>query len=400
MARRLAAVATSLTILGTLLVPATAAPGVTSAIIKIGLHAPLTGAAPVPTSSVENGKDLYFRWLKETGRAINGRDVRVVLKNDGYNPSQAVAVCKEMVEQDHVFMIFGMSGGDQMTACARYAASVGVPYVAPGGYVKALASLENYFATSMTWRAQGRLLADYFVAERRARARKNGVLYFDSPSWSEPVGPFRRTLEDRDATLHYERGVAPGAGMAEARLVVEEMKIDGIQNVFVNTSPVWFLQVISEANAQDFAPNWIGIDSGMAKNTVTAAGCSGGGSLDGARSFSPYPGIADTDRFDPAFRRAVNRLHPDEQPDDFMWQLWALDKAIAKMLGLTGDRPTRTRFIARVERATIRTGILPPLRYRPSDHFGSKATHVLRAECSDKRWHTGPTYKSDFLTAS
>ena len=106
---------------------ASAGPGVSRDKIRIGIHVPLTGAAPIPSESAEKGKDLYYRWLKHNGRKINGRTVEVVLRNDQYNPSTAVAVCKEMVEKANVFALLGYVGADQIQACARYAASVGVP---------------------------------------------------------------------------------------------------------------------------------------------------------------------------------------------------------------------------------------------------------------------------------
>lgn len=391
------AATTLLILLGTAVPPAVAAPGVSPTVIKIGLHAPLTGAAPIPSDSVEKGKDLYFRWLESQGQDIHGRDVEVILKNDQYNPTTAKSVCKEMVEQDHVFMIFGISGVDQMNACAQYASSVGVPYVAPGSGTLGFKKYETYFATTMTWRAQGRLLGQYFVSRQQARSRKNGVLYFNTPSFAQPIGPFKRALEHRNADLDYERSVAHGSGTVEARTAVQEMKLQAIDNVFVQSTPVWFLQVLSEANEQGFNPNWMGIDSGMAHDTVADVGCRGGNSLDGARFFSAYPAVADSDRFDPAFRKAVGQLEPGSGPDDYMWELWAIDRVIAKMLDRAGTRLTRDRFVNRVERADkIRTGIGPTLRYSPNDHFGAGSTHVLRADCSDNRWHTGATFKRHF----
>lgn len=82
----------------------------------------------MPSDSVDKGKDLFFRWLKSKGVEIHARSVEVILRNDQFNPSTAVAVCKEMVEKEHVFMLFGFQGPDQMQACARYAASRNVPY--------------------------------------------------------------------------------------------------------------------------------------------------------------------------------------------------------------------------------------------------------------------------------
>jgi hypothetical protein len=100
--------------------------GITDTTIKIGIHAPITGAAPVPSQSFQKGKDLYWNYLKRTNNEIFGRTVETVFRNDNYNPSQAVSVCREMVEKEKVFLLVGVAGTDQIQACARYAASVGV----------------------------------------------------------------------------------------------------------------------------------------------------------------------------------------------------------------------------------------------------------------------------------
>ncbi|HMC80193.1 MAG TPA: ABC transporter substrate-binding protein, partial [Acidimicrobiia bacterium] len=118
-------------------VPAPPAPagadrtGVTDTKIRIGIHAPITGAAPFPQNAFDKGKDVYWKFLADHGGLL-GRNVQIIFKDDQFNPAHAVQVCREMVEQDKVFMLFGVTGSDQVTACARYANSVGVPYLSGG----------------------------------------------------------------------------------------------------------------------------------------------------------------------------------------------------------------------------------------------------------------------------
>ena len=372
-------------------------PGVSRTAIKVGLHAPLTGASPVPSDSVEKGKDLFFRWLKSKGVEIRGRGIEVILRNDQFNPSTAVAACKEMVEKEHVFMLFGFQGPDQMQACARYAASRNIPYVSPGSTTIALDQLPNFFATSKTYAGEGRLLTDFFIEQLRARRRDNGVLYYDSPNWRPGRDAFTRAMHRRNADIAYNRAVTRTAGTAEARTVVEEMKLAGIDNVFIATTPVWFIQVLKEANNQDFFPQWTGTSVTSANDMVVEISCSGGDSIDGAKFLAPYPAFGDSDRFDDRFRKAVAKFYPDTAPDDFMWQLWALERVIAKMLDRAGRELTRDRFINRVERADrISTGVSPTLHYEPDDHFGARDAHLLRASCTDNRWHTARSFVSDF----
>src|SRR5438270_2096787 len=53
------------------------ATGVGNDSITIGIHAPVTGAAPFPATSFSQGKDVYFNFLNNKG-GIGGRKVKVV----------------------------------------------------------------------------------------------------------------------------------------------------------------------------------------------------------------------------------------------------------------------------------------------------------------------------------
>jgi ABC-type branched-subunit amino acid transport system substrate-binding protein len=204
-------------------------------------------------------------------------------------------------------------------------------------------------------------------------------------------------MERRHATIDYDRAVTKGAGATEARLVVEEMKLAGITNVFIAARPLWFIQVLKEADTQGFHPAWTGISVTPANDTIVGVSCNGGDSLDGAKFLSPYPAVVDSDRFDDRFRKAVERFYPSTEVDDYMWQLWALERVIAKMLGRSGRELTRSRFIRRVERTDrIYTGVGPTLHYKPNDHFGARDTHLLRASCADRRWHTARSFVHNF----
>ena len=376
------------------------ATGVGADVIKIGIHAPLTGAAPVPSDSVEIGKDLYYRWMADKGESLFGRKIEVVLKNDQYNPSTAVAVCKEMVEKDKVFMLSGAAGTDQIQACARYAASVGVPYLGAGVTELVLNSLPNYFATTMTYNDQGPLLADYLVTKLGAKGEKNGMLTFDTPNFEDARQGFLEGMQKVGATVHYDRRVSKGADTTTARSVVQEMSTAGIENVFVLTSPVWWLNVLKQADTQQYAPQWVGVGISMTFDTVALAACQGGNSVDGAKFFSPFPAWIDSNRFDPEFREAMNKFHPSERGgDDFMWLSWSGSKTIWDMFKRVGKDLTREKFIYEVERMRgLKNGIGPELNFSPTDHFGAAQVHVSEARCAGNasRWNTIESFASDF----
>lgn len=399
---RLAAAGLAACLFASVASTASATPGVTRRSIKIGLHMPFTGAAPLPTNSADRAARLLWRWLRVKERPINGRHVRVVVKNDNYNPSQAVAVCKEMVEQDRVFLLSGMIGGsdsgDQSTACARYAASVDVPYVTIGSYRRFVRDLPRYFTLTEPMDAQARRLADHLISDRGAKRDVNGILRFDTPLFQEAHDRFKTVMEKRGAEIAYDRAVSRGAGSVEAQTVVQEMKAVGVENVLVLTSPVWWLQVLQSANSQDYYPLWTGVGITMTiSDTIPNASCNNGDSIEGATFVSPMPSFAERNSFDPAHDRALETIYPEAgNGDSITWLGWATSQALRDMLEQPGRRLTRARFAREVLGTTMRTGILPPVRFTEKDHFGGNSTHLLKARCSDERWHTVRSFVKDF----
>src|SRR5436309_12551298 len=182
--------------------------GITDSAITIGLHAPVTGAAPFPTTSFQDGKDLYFNYLNDKG-GINGRKVNVVFEDDCYNPSQAVSVCKKMVQQHHVFMLVGGGGTDQIVACSQYAASVGVPYLAEGVSEQGLNTLQNYFALSMTYKAQGPLLAQYM--KNVLHVTKVGMLRGNTANFDDAHSGFLQAAAANGLQVVFDKAIDKNA---------------------------------------------------------------------------------------------------------------------------------------------------------------------------------------------
>jgi branched-chain amino acid transport system substrate-binding protein len=378
------------------------ATGVSDETITMGIHAPLSGAAPVPSDSVQKGKDLYFRWLARNNKSIAGRNVRVVLKNDQYNPSTAVAVCKEMVQQDKVFLLSGAAGTDQIAACARYAESVGVPYISAGVTEQQVNTFRTYFATSMTYPDQAPLLVDLMTSKLGAKREKNAMLFFNTASFADAANAFKAAAAKAGMRIHIDKRVSKNAGTAEARQAVQEFTLAGIKNVYVLTSPVFWINVLKQANTQAFRPQWVGVGISMTFDTVVTAACPDGNSIDRAKFFSPFPAWVDSNKFDPNFQKAVRALNNEECNsagcgDDFMWLSWLGSRTIADMFLKAGRNLTRGGFVQAVEgMKNYRNGIGPALTFSSNDHFGAGQVHVNEARCSDRRWHTIMPFRSSF----
>lgn len=364
--------------------------GAEGSTIKIGIHAPITGAAPVPSQSFQKGKDLYWNWLKQNNQSINGRNVEVVFRNDNYNPSQAVSACREMVEQEEVFLLVGVAGTDQIQACARYAASVGVPYVSAGVTEIGLSGLRNYFTIWRTYPEQGPLLADFMISKLGAKGEKNAMVWFDTPTFQDGHDAWVKAMQSGGASVDYDRPVPKTAGASEAQAIATELNQRGIENVHVLVSPTFFIQLAQAAVNQGYRPQYVGYGLTKGIDTVASVACRNNRSIDGARFLNPFPAYVDSDKFDPNFRKAGGT-------DDIMLGLWGMSKIIGEMLKLPGKDLSRERFIYFTERAKkIETGVLPPVAYTPEDHLGGTSMHVVKADCANNRYMTEHSFASGF----
>jgi branched-chain amino acid transport system substrate-binding protein len=104
-----------------------ATPGVTKTSITVGGTFPLTGAAAL-YGVIPKAENAYFSYVNAHG-GVNGRKIIFKYYDDGYNPAQTVPLTKKLVQQDHVFAVYGSLGTAPTLATRDYLNKLGVPQV-------------------------------------------------------------------------------------------------------------------------------------------------------------------------------------------------------------------------------------------------------------------------------
>ncbi|MGH8974621.1 MAG: ABC transporter substrate-binding protein, partial [Acidimicrobiia bacterium] len=360
--------------------------GVSDTEIVIGLHAPITGAAPVPQDSLEKAKGLYWRFVAEHG-GISGRNVRVVIKDDQFNPSRAVQVCREMVEREKVFLLMGI-GTDQTIACARYASQVGVPYFATGGSEAGFADLATYFNVSMTFPQQAPMVARIV---QRASLSKVGILTMNTPNYDDTHSALEGAARSAGLQVVRSGRINKNATQSETLAEANALRTAGAEAVMMMVTPLIFLNLAHAAQGQAYSPLWTGPGLSNGLNLVAEFGCP---SIGKATFLSPFPQLDVIDRLDPDYRAMYRKVN-GEEADDLGLALWGLDKTLHRFFEATGQDLSRQRFMA-----TLRSGrefasnVLPPVHYGPGNPFGASQAHVLEADCSTRTYKTLHTFVS------
>jgi ABC-type branched-subunit amino acid transport system substrate-binding protein len=367
--------------------------GVSEEAITLAIHAPVTGAAPLPSTSFEKAADLYWRWVTEAkGERVLGRQrVEVIFGDDRFEPNTAVQVCRQLASR--AFTLTGGGGADQIQACGRFAGQARVPYFSVGVTEAGLGDNPWYFAASMTYKQQAPLLARYVA--KHLPGKKVGAIFMTSPNQDDAVaaweaGRQREGLPYTETLRHPKGNTSWYSGYAK------RLHEAGTEVVFLLTSPLDYIRFAQVADDAGYDFRYVGVGVSKGLNDVLRSGCD---QVDGGVFFSPFPALETVAELDPDFQRAAERFGAPD--DDIAWALWGLAKLqhalFERYEEVFGDDLTREDFRALVEVAgRIETGVFPDVVYSPQDHFGGTAVHVLEADCSTRRYRDGGTFVTDF----
>ncbi|HVM20354.1 MAG TPA: ABC transporter substrate-binding protein, partial [Egibacteraceae bacterium] len=331
----------------------------------IGIHAPLTGAAPIPQNSFYEGKDQYWNVVGK----VYGRTVKVVFRDDKYNPSAASQGCQELIVKEQVFMLSGAGGTDQIAECARIAARYGVPYLSSGVTRVGLDRLPTYFAQSMSYADQMPLLFQWIRKNRNPGNKRVGLVASNTANFDDAVKAWTDQAKRNGYTPYvYRPSKAPSDG--ELAGIAQRMMADQITVATPVMQPTAWIKMAK--NPQLSNVFWAGVGVTMGLNSAGRVACP---EANGAMFFSPFPGFNLAKQMDPRFPGS----------DDIQWAQWGSNKLLHEIFKRMNGTLTREAFVNAMY-GKISTGLFPPSNHSKSDHFNVESVHVLRLDCSSQQF--------------
>lgn len=115
--------------------------GVTSDTILIGQSAALSGPAEELGKEMKAGAEAYFDAINKSG-GINGRKIKLVSLDDGYEPDRAKANTQKLINEDKVLALFGYVGTPTSNASLPVFTEAKVPFI--GAFTGAQSLREPY----------------------------------------------------------------------------------------------------------------------------------------------------------------------------------------------------------------------------------------------------------------
>lgn len=105
-------------------------PGVSDNEIRIGQFAAQTGPAAELGKRMQVGILAHFNAVNAAG-GINGRQLKLISRDDGYEPEKAAAAVKALIEEDKVFALIGSVGTPTTLAAVPAINAAGIPLIGP-----------------------------------------------------------------------------------------------------------------------------------------------------------------------------------------------------------------------------------------------------------------------------
>ncbi len=102
--------------------------GVTDKEILIGQFAAISGPAALLGQRMQLGMQAYFTAVNAQG-GVNGRSIKLVTRDDGYEPEKAAAAVKALIHEDKVFALAGSVGTPTGIAALPIVSAEQVPLV-------------------------------------------------------------------------------------------------------------------------------------------------------------------------------------------------------------------------------------------------------------------------------
>ena len=353
-------------------VPAQAAEvGVSSTEIKLGMTLPMTGTASPGYNKIPAAVKAYFDYVNANG-GINGRKLTLVVKDDQYVPTQAVAKTNELILKDKVMALLAPLG----TANNKAVASVvnpgrrGIPVLFVNTGFSGFADKKKYpttFSVLPSYIMEAKIMSEYI--KDNFDGKKLGLIYQDDDFGDDALAGFKQAGINFAVKVPYASGSPSGTTAAGW---VQKLQAGGAEVVILFGVSSATAAALGTAAVLKYAPQWILGSVGGDATTIKAAGVPAG-VLYNAVGASFAPATTDTtDEYVKLFQDIYLKANPTQTFDNNVMIGMNTAFLTAQAIQAAGKNPTRKSLIAAIEKSgsTFASAALVPLNFSSTSHIG------------------------------
>jgi branched-chain amino acid transport system substrate-binding protein len=362
---------------------AASTPGVTAATVTIGGTVPVTGPAAL-FGSVGRGADAYFKYVNAHG-GVNGRKIKYIYRDDGYEPSKTVQLTRELVENDKVLAIFSTIGTDNTIATTDYLNAAKVPQLFAGTGAARVGDAYKTHPWTMgylpSFRAEGVIYGRSIA--KRADA-KVAVLYEASDFGKDLTDGLKKGLGAKASAIVAQEAYQPTDTSIESQM--STLRASGANVLVLNVTPQYAILAYVAAHKFGWKPKIYLGSVCISPNVMDIVRASVGQEVNGSQSiaFVKDP----TDKVwakDPAvvlYKQVLKKYAPGARPED-VYNFYGMGVAYTMVDALehAGKNPSRASLLAAAQHLDEVNPFMRPgikITTSPKDYYPISKAQLVR----------------------
>ncbi|HLW92212.1 MAG TPA: ABC transporter substrate-binding protein [Roseiarcus sp.] len=350
-------------------IPAWAEPGVAQDSITFGQAAAFTGPAAALGLQVRTGLLAAFAEANQQG-GVNGRQLKLITYDDGYEPDRSIEATRKLLEDDKVFALIGAVGTPTSSATEPMAAKAGAPFI--GAFTGAEFLREPFDGDVINIRAsyfqETETLVERFTQDEGFT--RIAVFYQDDAFGRAGLSGVQKALSRRGMTVAGEGAFERNTTAVKmATLAIRAGNPQAVIMIGPYTPCAEFVRTARRLgmNAQFAGISFLGSDA-FSKEL--------GPEATGAIVTQVMPSPADASLPVVArYREALKAFDPAAAPNPISLEGYIAARLTIAILEKTPGAPTREGFLAAIRGASFDLGGVT-LSYGPSDNRGSNRVYL------------------------
>ena len=362
--------------------------GATDKEIKVGNINPYSGPASA-YGAIGKSIAAYFDKVNAEG-GVNGRMVKFITLDDGYNPAKTVEQARKLVEEEEVLLVFQTLGTPSNSAIHKYMNTKKVPHLFVATGATKWGDPKN-FPWTMGWQPNYQSEAKIYAAhilDTKPNA-KIAVLYQNDDYGKDYLKGFEDGLGDKAKTLIVSKvSYEVTDPTVDSQMV--SLKASGADTFFNVTTPKFAAQAIKKAAELGWKPaQYLNSVSSAVGSVLVPAG------IEASMGIITAGYIKDPT--DPQFQTGkewddwlayMKKYHPSgDLKDNFNVYGYTVAQTLVQVLKQAGDNLTRENIMKQAASLDMTLPMLLPgvnLKTGPDDFYPIEREQLMRFD--GKTW--------------
>lgn len=307
--------------------------------ILFGQAAALEGSSSALGQGMRQGILAAFTEINARG-GVHGRKLKLISRDDGYDPDRSVAQTTRLIEEDKVFALIGAVGTPTSVATVPISSAQNVPFIGPftGAEFLRRPELRNVVNIRASYAAEAEAWIKHLTED--LHLKRIAIFYQDDSFGRDGLAAVEGALQKRGMELTaegtYERNTK---AVGSALRMLKRAEPQAV--VMVGTYEPC-AQLIKLAHKNGFNPVFVNISFVGASALAKELGRDGKGVI--VSQVVPFPWDTSV-RVVADYQMAQKALDPTLMPDFVSLEGYLAGRLAAAALRLAGPNPTRAEML-------------------------------------------------------